>query len=195
MIKRFRFDGASLASAPAGIAPLRVTASVGDGLAFSACWFVDRAALDRYVSWEADQGGAPAGDAVVVAEEVIQRGADWLEARWRAGGPRWKHVALARRAPGRDAEGFSRDWRAHAGTAPVAAGAPAQPLPDAVKGQAYVQNHPIAGGDWPWDAITEVWFDDKAAMQARAEWFAVHPPADDLFAAPRFGAVREQPVD
>jgi len=45
-------------------------------------------------------------------------------------------------------------------------------IPDAVaKGVVrYVQNH-VTGGDSPWDCITEILFEDTAALQAWSDWY------------------------
>ena len=125
----------------------------------------------------------------VVAEEVVLRGADWLEARWRDGGERFKHVAFARRADGLTPAEFAERWRSHAGSLGGV------PIPDEAKGRAYAQNHPLPRdvGEWPFDAVNEVWFDDVDGLRRRVEWFAEHhdPGGDDLFGPSRFLAVRE----
>jgi hypothetical protein len=38
---------------------------------------------------------------------------------------------------------------------------------------AYVQNHPVPG-DWPCDAVNEVYFDDLAGLRARVEWLGAN---------------------
>jgi hypothetical protein len=70
-----------------------------DGVALE--WFSDRAHLNRFESWL----GTPAGRAVqrlrseviehdaspvVVTSERVARGAEWLDRRWRVGGPKLK---------------------------------------------------------------------------------------------------------
>lgn len=125
----------------------------------------------------------------VVAEELVLRGAEWLEARWRDGGERFKHMAFARRAAGLTPVQFAERWRSHAGSVGGV------PIPDEAKGQAYAQNHPLPRdeGEWPFDAVNEVWFDDLDGLRRRVEWFAEHhdPAGDDLFGPSRFLAVRE----
>jgi len=125
----------------------------------------------------------------VVAEEVVLRGSEWLEARWRDGGERYKHVAFARRAEGLTPAQFAERWRSHAGSLGGV------PIPDEAKGRAYAQNHPLPRdvGEWPFDAVNEVWFDDLDGLRRRVEWFAEHhdPSGDDLFGPSRFLAVRE----
>ena len=66
-------------------------------------------------------------------------------------------------------------------------------IPQCARGLAYVQNHPVprAGGEWPYDAITEVWFDDAVSMQARAEWFRENRVADSLFGEALFETLTE----
>jgi len=130
--------------------------------------------------WFADDARLPDGD--TVATEVVVRGADWLEGRWRDGAPRYKHLAVATRAAGLSREEFARRWRAHAGTAG------GTPVPDVAKGQAYVQNHVVSG---PGDAVNEVYFDDLADLRARAAWFEGRPFDRDLFSSSRLICVRE----
>lgn len=139
-------------------------------------------------------GGAGPGDTAacqVVAEEVVVRGGDYLDARWEAGGERYKMVSAARRSPGLTPEEFSARWRAEAGRLG------AEAIPDGVRGLAYVQNHPVAGRDWPVDAVNEVWFDDVDDLRRRAEWFVARPVRPGGIFAPT-GAwsllVREVPV-
>ena len=124
-------------------------------------------------------------DGDLIAEEVVLRGADWLDQRWRDGGERFKHIALTRRAGGLTQAEFSERWRDHGGTVGTT------PIPDLVKGCAYAQNHPVPG-DWPYDAVNEVWFDDLDGLRRRVVWFTEHAPGgDDLFGPPTFLAVRE----
>ena len=123
----------------------------------------------------------------VVAGERILRGEEWLARRWRDGGDRLKHMALATRAAGLTQAEFSRRWRSHAGRAGMAV------IPDVARGLAYVQNHPVPG-DWPYDAVNEVYFDDLDGLKARVEWFRanVPDPADGvLFSSSWLIAVRE----
>ena len=63
--------------------------------------------LDRVVDFDASP--------VVVAKETAPRGADWLGHRWRDGGARFKHMAVAVRAEGLTPAEFAERWRAHAG--------------------------------------------------------------------------------
>jgi hypothetical protein len=123
----------------------------------------------------------------VLAGEHILRGEQWLARRWHEGGDMLKHMALATRAAGLSQAEFSRRWRSHAGIAGAAV------IPGQARGLAYVQNHPVPG-DWPCDAINEVYFDDVAALRARVEWFRanVPDPADGvLFGRSALIAVRE----
>ncbi len=195
MVKRFVFGVAGAPpAAPVDLRPFRTTlctpldpAAREDG--YLVQWFADAGALTRYEVWEAE---APDPAQVVLAEEVIQRGGGWLAARWEQVGRRkWKHVALARRAKGLTLAEMSAGWRGHAGRAATTSGT-VQPIPEAARGQAYVQNHPLPrdSGEWRHDAITEVWFDDPHAMQARIEWFRNIAPGD-LFSEARFLGVEE----
>ncbi len=144
------------------------------------------------VEWLAGEVPEPPGPGVarvpgvVMAEEVVLRGEAWLEHRWRAGGERFKHMAFAPRAAGLGQAEFLARWRAHAGSAGGV------PIPEAARGRAYVQDHPVPG-EWPYDAVNEVWFDDLDGLRRRVEWFAEHhdPGGDDLFGPSRFLAVRE----
>jgi hypothetical protein len=136
---------------------------------------------------------APPDGGDVVAEEHVVRGEQWLATRWRDGGDRFKHMAYARRAAGLTPGEFAERWRTHAGTAGGV------PIPEEAKGAAYAQNHPLAraAGEWPFDAVNEVWFDGLDGLRRRIEWFeANHDPAgDELFGPSRFLAVRETVVD
>jgi hypothetical protein len=130
---------------------------------------------------------APVERLSVVAEEAVLRGAAWLEQRWQDGGSVVKHMALATRAAGLTQAEFAARWRAHAGTAGGA------PIPDEARGLAYVQNHPVPG-EWPYDAVNEVYFRDLDGLRRRVEWFRwnVPAPADgSLFGQSWLLAVRE----
>lgn len=77
----------------------------------------------------------------------------------------------------------------------TAAGMPYDTL---VRGLAYVQNHPRPrpAGEWPYDALNEVWFDDLASLRGRIDWFSRNPPGaasagHDLFGQSWFLAARE----
>lgn len=109
-----------------------------------------------------------AGSCRVVADEVVLRGADYLAARWRAGGDRYKMLSFGRRNPELTPEQFSARWRGEAGRLG------AEQIPDEVRGAAYVQNHPVAldGHVWPLDAVNEVWFDRLDLLRRRAAWLA-----------------------
>ena len=160
---------AAAASAPERVRPVRLTVSVSvpeiaadqrhDGVALE--WFGDREHLRRFESWL----GTPPGRAVqrlrsevieldaspvVVTSERVVGGADWLERRWQEGGPKLKQLAIAIRADGLTLPQFLERWRGRGGPAGAA------PIPEAIRGLADVQNHPlVAGGrDWAYDAIT-----------------------------------------
>jgi hypothetical protein len=123
----------------------------------------------------------------VLAIEHILRGHEWLARRWDDGGEKLKHMALATRAAGLTQAEFSQRWKSHAGNAGAAV------IPREARGLAYVQNHPVPG-DWPYDAVNEVYFDDVDGLRARVEWFRanVPNPADGvLFGRSWLIAVRE----
>ena len=203
---------AAAASAPERVRPARLTVSVSlpevaagqrhDGVALE--WFGDREHLRRFESWL----GTPPGRAVqrlrsevieldaspvVVASERVVGGADWLERRWQEGGPKLKQLAIATRADGLTLAQFLERWRGQSGT--VGAG----PIPDALRGRAYVQNHPLAGGDraWAYDAINEVYFDDVDSLLAGSAYLErelAGGAESDLVRATWFVAVSEDPV-
>jgi len=130
---------------------------------------------------------APVERLSVVAEEAVLRGAPWLERRWQDGGPVVKHMALATRAAGLTQAEFAARWRAHAGTAG------GTPIPDQARGLAYVQNHPVPG-EWPYDAVNEVYFRDLDGLRRRVEWFRSNVAASadgSLFGQSWLLAVRE----
>jgi len=200
-------DAYAATSAPDVARPARVTVctalpGLGDGepehdvIGFE--WFTDVAHVERFEGWlEAEGSRIREPGTVLVADELVLRGADWLEQRWRDGGERFKHMALALRAPGLTAAEFSERWRNHAGRV-GRAGAPAIVIPDSARGQAYVQNHPRARprstGDWAYDAVNEVYFDDVEGLQARVDWFRENFDAsgDELVRASWFVAAREE---
>jgi hypothetical protein len=207
-----RAAAAAASSAPREIRPVRVAicTALPDILpdprfgAIGLEWFTDAGHLARFASWLAAPDGAAAGDApgsaagpaaghAVIAREHSLRGADWLEQRWREGGARLKHMAVARRAEDLTPAEFSDRWRNRAGRVGAVR------IPEQARGRAYVQNHPLpeAGADWPYDAVNEVYFDDLDldGLRTRIAWFAEHFDAtaeDDLVAESWFVAVREE---
>lgn len=207
------------AGAPADVRPARVTvcttlpelsgpAPRHDGIGFEC--FADAAHLERFEAWlrtpEGSSLSASAGQVVderhsplIVAEERVLRGADWLEQRWHDGGAKLKHLAIARRAAHLSAAEFSERWGDHAGQVGGAGGAAVARIPDDARGLAYCQDHPCPrpGGDWAYDALNEVWFDDLDGLRTRVEWFRENlgeRPADDLFRRSWFLAAREDVV-
>jgi hypothetical protein len=209
MIKRIRFampgsalTPAKFADAPPDVRPLRIAVCTAlpdltpdpkhDGIAFE--WFADTGHLERYEAWlgeEVDVAACP----VIVAEELVLRGADWLEQRWRSGGPRFKHMAIAVRAAHLSAAEFSEQWKHHAGQV-GGSGAPAVAIPTEARGLAYVQDHPCPRpeGEWAYDALNEVWFDDVAGLRTRIDWFRENQVGggDGLFRQSWFIAAREE---
>ncbi|HXZ63073.1 MAG TPA: hypothetical protein VEG62_10035 [Acidimicrobiales bacterium] len=170
-------------------------------------WFADGSHLARFEDWLTSDAGQAAGahaeglreggvHRVVVADEEVRRGADWLERRWRAGGAVWKHMALAVRAEGLSPAEASARWRAQAGQVGGAPSRAPTVIPEEVRGRAYVQNHPRprAEGAWAYDAVNEVYFDDVEGLARRVAWFAAHADAvaaDDTFGQSWFLATRE----
>jgi hypothetical protein len=108
------------------------------------------------------------GSCRVVATEVVLRGRAYLDARWREGGQRLKMMSFGRRNPALTPEEFSARWRSEAGRLG------AEQIPDAVRGLAYVQNHPVPldGQEWPLDAVNEVYVEGLDQLRRREAWFA-----------------------
>jgi len=200
------------ADAPDAVRPLRATVAVGleatrttaryDGVGLA--WFRDVAHHDAYARWRLTEGAhvdeelADALDLdrspLLVADEHVARGADWLAARWASGGG-LKHLAIASRAEGLTAAEFSERWRNRAGVVRDASGTIVT-IPDEARGCAYVQNHllPPPPEGWAHDAVNEVHLPDDAALRTRIEWFAEHldPAAEaDLVRDTSFLAVHE----
>lgn len=192
-------------SAPPDVRPARAAActALPDILPdppFSAIgleWFTDAAHLARFASWLASSHGAAVSQAlsdadhVIVAREHSLRGADWLERRWREGGAKLKHMAIARRAEGLTPAEFSDRWRDRAGRVGTV------PIPERARGLAYVQNHPLPEdrAGWAYDAVNEVYFDDLQGLRTRIAWFAEHfdrAGEADLIGESWFVAVREE---
>lgn len=215
MIKRFWFSAESaespwvhLAREAGEAAPIRLVACIPledtgreqpqvggfDIARIDIAWFDDVGHLARFdaATEGATDGATDDGVVALDAEEVVLRGATWLENRWTDPGVRFKHLALAHRAPGLSAQEFSDRWRAHAGSLGSTT------IPAEIRGDAYVQNHPIVGAGHPprrLDAINEVWFGDIDTLRARTEWFArnAQEPADDgLFGERGFLGVEER---
>lgn len=205
LAEALRRAGALGAHGPPDVRPRRATVSIccgttGHGApapvhdAVTCEWFADGAHLTRFEGWLATEDGAAVGavldgvlDAgaspVIVATEEVRRGAPWLEHRWRAGRTVWKHMALAVRVPGLSPAEATARWRAQAGQVGGSGGKAPTPIPEEIRGRAYVQNHPVsrAGGAWAYDAVNEVYFDDRQGLDRRVAWFAAHAAlvADD----------------
>jgi len=184
---------AVVADCPEGVRPLRAALCTSvpgvidvqkhDGVGLQ--WFSDIDHLELFDRWQDTVALDPAGDRlrrvldcdaspVIVMEEAILRGEDWLEQRWRRGGEKLKHMAIGRRAAGLSPAEFSERWRSRAGTLRRSGSAQAIPIPKEALGNAYVQNHPIAraGGEWAYDAFNEVYFDELEDLRRRSDWFA-----------------------
>jgi hypothetical protein len=204
---------AAAAAAPEAARPARLTVSTAlagivaaqkyDGVGLE--WFTDEEHLSRYEAWLGPPDGTVHGkllgeavelDAspVVITDERVVRGAGWLERRWRDGGPKLKQLAIATRAAGLTLPRFLDLWRGRAGKIG------ATPIPEAYRGLAYLQNHPrvMAGRDWAYDAVNEVYFDDAESLLARIAYFErelTGQAENDLVGANWFLAVREEPVE
>jgi hypothetical protein len=165
-------------------------------------WFRDSEHLARFEAWLAAADGTVVerqlgrvldvdASPVLVADEHVMRGGDWLEQRWRDGGAAFKHMAIARRAEGLTQAQFQDRWRSRAGKVGAVL------IPDGARGLAYVQNHPVPRSDgvWAYDALNEVWFDDLDGLRRRIAWFAEvlgDGTEDDLVGESWFVAAREE---
>lgn len=190
MIKRIRFLRPGETAAPADVAPVRVeVGTVLGGLCAPQPpryeqivieWFPDGTVLPQ------DRGTD------MIVEEVVRRGADWLDSHRASGAPAYKHIAVARRAQAITTAEFKRRWHVHAGQIQAKSGT--YDIPDVARGNAYLQNHP-AGACPTYDAINEVYFEDMDALRERVEWFASNPPIEnDLFGPSWFFAVHAASV-
>jgi hypothetical protein len=202
-----------VADAPTEVRPLRIALCtalpevIPDPIhgAISLEWFGDLSHLHRFTTWLDESAGLPVHQAMeqisegplVIADELVLRGADWLEQRWVVGAPKVKHMAIASRAADLTFAEFSERWKDRAGK--IQRPGDAQPIviPDRARGQAYVQNHPQVRetGDWAYDAINEVYFDGVEGLRARAEWFDENlqeQAEQDLVREASFLAVREE---
>lgn len=163
-------------------------------------WFVDQDHLKGFEAWLGPEDPllrvlVGESSPVVVAEEMVLRGSDWLEGRWSEGDVRVKHMAIARRAGGLTPAQFSERWKGRAGQVRRPEGT-SLVIPDAARGNAYVQNHPVPreDGDWAYDALNEVYFDDVDSLRLRIEWFARNlgeQTEEDLVSESWFVAARE----
>jgi hypothetical protein len=203
------------AAAPPDAKPLRIAVStslrdvisnpVHDGIGIE--WFADMEHLGRFERWLAGAGGEPVSaslDAaidvgsspVVVTRPLVLRGGDWLENRWRSGGARLKHMAIARRAVELSQEEFSQRWRSRAGSLKSTTTGEVVEIPAKARGAAYLQNHPLPepGGGWAYDALNEVYFDEIADLRVRIAWFEQNlgdRAEEDLVSESWFIAARE----
>jgi hypothetical protein len=164
---------------------------------FGLAWFADTGHLASYEEWYCDsQAQKDLQDVldldnspVVAAEEHVMRGADWLDERWRQGGSKFKHMAIAQRAKGLTLKEFFELWQTRAGKVGGAV------IPDEARGLAYAQNRPLlTGEEWAYDALNEVYFNDLEGLRARIDYFAAtmsEQSEDDLVSEAYFVAVTE----
>jgi hypothetical protein len=139
-------------------------------------WFADGAAAADHDAWFRANAPAIALDddsRALVVEEVVVRGADHLAARRLDGNLGYKMMSFGRRSPDLSRAQFVERWRREAGRMG------GEVIPDDVRGQAYVQDHPV-GDEVAFDALNEVWFDRLDDLHRRAEWFAARPVPADL---------------
>jgi hypothetical protein len=198
-------ESAAAMSAPADARPVRATLCTAvpelcDGEskhdAIGLEWFSDVAHAERFEAWREAEGVRTwESCTMLVADELVLRGSEWLDRRWREGGEKLKHMAIARRARDLSPAEFSDRWRSHAGRL-GSSGTPALVIPEVARGEAYVQNHPRPRpvGDWAYDAVNEVYFDDAGSLRARVDWFRANfdPAEDDLVRASWFVVAREE---
>jgi hypothetical protein len=167
-------------------------------------WFGDAAHLARFESWLTSPPGKDIeglftevldldASPLLIAEEHVLRGPEWMDERWRRGGSVLKHMAIARRAAGLTPTQFSELWKSRAGQVGTVV------IPDEARGRAYVQNHPLPSpdGSWAYDALNEVYFDvdDLGGVRARIEFFAATMKTnreDDLVSESWFVVAREE---
>ncbi len=209
---------AAAADTPPGVRPARIAVCLTlpglsgpgrrhDGIGIE--WFADAGHLQRFTEWvstpdgrrlvgQADGVAERVTSPVIVAGESVVRGAEWLEQRWR-GGSKLKHMAVAVRASGLTPAEFSRAWRGRAGQIRRPGAAEVTVIPDDARGRAYVQNHPQprTAGEWAYDAVNEVWFDDLESLRTRIAWFRENLSGQaeaDLVRRSWFIAAREEVV-
>jgi hypothetical protein len=203
---------AAALSAPPDVRPLRVVSCsvlpdvTPDHLhdAIGIEWFGDTGHLARFESWLASPQGEDVDgllsrildrdtSPVLIAEEHVLRGSEWMDERWRRGGASLKHMAIAKRAAGLTPAQFSELWKSRAGRVGTVV------IPDEARGRAYVQNHPLPrpNGSWAYDALNEVYFevDDLNGLRARIAFFADTMKTnreEDLVSGSWFVAAREE---
>jgi hypothetical protein len=202
------------ARAPRGDRPWRIAAATSlpyvlpdpiyDGIGIE--WFDTAEHLERFEQWLVTPDGGSltrrldkvldlSASPVVTMDELVLRGADWLDDRWREGTVKIKHMAIARRAADLTPAEFSERWKGRAGTLGTASG-PVVAIPEEARGRAYVQNHPRPNtGAGPYDALNEVYFDDVRSLRVRIDWFEQNlrdQAETDLVAQSWFIAAREE---
>ncbi len=197
---------AAAVEAPADVRPLRVVVCTAmpevtpdpkhDGIGLE--WFTDAGHVERYESWVGaskvsdllDQAVDVTRSPTVLADEHVRRGGDWLDQRWRDGGEKLKHMAIARRAQGLTLTEFFQLWQTRAGKVGTVV------IPDEARGLAYIQNWPQDGAvEWEYDALNEVYFDDLNGLRTRIAYFAEtlgDQTEDDLVRESWFLAAREE---
>ena len=208
---------AGVVAAPTEVRPTRVTRCITlpdvDGCdakhdAISLEWFADADHVERYHAWlDAGDGRGvaervdavldPDASPLLLADERVMRGAEWLEHRWRDGDDKFKHMAVALRARGLTPAEFSERWKSRAGQVGKA-GATATVIPEDARGLAYVQNHPRPrpGVNGPTTPSTRCTSTISTGLRTRIEWFREHllDQEDDLVRENWFIVAREEVV-
>jgi hypothetical protein len=197
------------AAAPAQPLRIAVCTSMPDVIAdarhdgFGLEWFTDAAHVARFEEWLGSSDGEAVtaalrraldldGSPVVVAEEHVMRGADWLDRRWKERGEKFKHMAIAVRNQSLTLAQFFELWNSRAGKVGTIT------IPDEARGLAYIQNRPrirADGEEWAYDAVNEVYFDDVAAMRTRIDYMEktlAEEAEEDLVRQGWFVALREE---
>jgi hypothetical protein len=146
------------------------TPPIHDGVAVG--WLTDvEHALHFGEQWAADSRLYADVDATlsVVTREVIVRGESYLmhQRGSDVGLQELKMMSFAKRSEDLTLAELTERWAVEAGRMGATA------IPSDLLGNAYVQNHvvPLDGREWPYDAINEVWFEDRHALERRFEYF------------------------
>lgn len=198
---RWLGDFAQALATPSRSTPSRAVACIvlpGSEINYDAIsmeWF-DEASVEQTVTFNALID--PQASDCILVDELVLRGAAWLERRWLDTTPKYKHMALAHRAYGFSAAEFSERWRNRPGRLGGGPSAPVIEIPEPARGHAYIQNHPRQQVEASvFDAINEAYFDDLSAMRARIDFFAQHDllkTDSELISQAHFAIVREHVI-
>ena len=176
--------------------------------AISLEWFADADHLERYHVWlEAGTDGKsrshrraldPDASPLLVADERVMRGADWLEQRWRAATTRSTHGRRRSEHAGSRRPSSRSSGRA----APARSGRPGATGdrdPRSSRAAWRTCRTTRARGrraSGPTTRLNEVYFDDLESLRRRIEWFREHllDQEDDLVRENWFIVAREEVV-